>query len=274
MSLFLLYLAAGAVAGFLGGLLGVGGGLIVVPVLVFCFQAQHFPDTVLTQMAVGTSLATIIFTSLSAIKAHHERGAVRWTLVRHIAPGIVIGTLLGAEIAHLLHGRILQALIGAFALLMALKMLLPTLRRVDTDSTPVQVAEKPLPGPVGLATGGGLIGLASALFGIGGGSLTVPWLNHYRVRMQEAVATSSACGLAIAVFGSLGFIVTGLRADGLPAHSLGYVFLPALLGISISSTLFARVGVRLAHRLPALWLKRLFALLLLLVAADLILGLG
>ncbi|HEX6591281.1 MAG TPA: sulfite exporter TauE/SafE family protein [Moraxellaceae bacterium] len=268
MTLFLVYLATGALAGLLGGLLGVGGGLIVVPVLVFLFQAQHFPATVLTQMAVATSLATIIFTSISAIRAHHERGAVRWELVRRIAPGIVLGTLLGAEIAHGLEGRVLQLIIGSFALLVGLQMLTgwqPGRRRKNAGEN--------LPGPAGLATGGGVIGMASALFGIGGGSMTVPWLSHAGLRMQEAVATSSACGLAIALSGAAGFIFTGLRATGLPEHSLGYVYLPAFLGISLASLLFARLGATLAHRLPAATLKRIFALLLLLIGSQFIFGL-
>lgn len=260
-----LYLLAGAVAGLLGGLLGVGGGLVIVPVLVFSFHMQHFAPEVLTQMAVGTSLATIIFTSLSSIKAHHERGAVRWELVRRIVPGLVTGTLVGAEVAHLLDGHVLQLIIGGFALLMGLRML--------AGKTPArEKVEHPLPGPAGLAAGGGIIGAASALFGIGGGSLTVPWLTHYSVRMQEAVATSSACGLAIAVAGATGFIITGWQVPALPPHTLGYIHLPAFIGISASSMLFARVGAGLAHRLPAAKLKRIFALLLIVVGCQLIFG--
>lgn len=272
MTLFLVYLATGALAGLLGGLLGVGGGLIVVPVLVFVFQAQHFPATVLTQMAVATSLATIIFTSISAIRAHHERGAVRWELVRRLAPGIVLGCLVGAEIAHLLDGRVLQLIIGSFALLVGLQMLTGWQpgRRKEEEAAP---SGEKLPGPAGLAVGGGVIGMASALFGIGGGSMTVPWLNHAGLRMQQAVATSSACGLAIALAGAAGFIFTGLRATDLPAHSLGYVYLPAFLGISLASLLFARLGATLAHRLPAATLKRIFALLLLLIGSQFIFGL-
>lgn len=262
----LLYLLTGAFAGLLGGLLGVGGGLIVVPALVFSFQAQHFAPEVLTHMAVGTSLATIIFTSISSVKAHHEHRAVRWELVRLIAPGIVIGTLLGATIAHLLQGRTLQLVIGSFAILMGLQMLSGWQPR-GKDATP-----PPLPGNAGLATGGGLIGMASAIFGIGGGSLTVPWLGLHGVRMQEAVATSSACGLAIALSGSIGFVLTGRHASPLPEHALGYIYLPAFIGISISSVLFARLGAKLAHRLPAATLKKIFAVLLIIVGSQFVFG--
>lgn len=260
----LIYLLAGALAGLLGGLLGVGGGLVIVPALIFCFQAQHFAPEVLTHMAVGTSLATIIFTSISSVKAHHEHQAVRWELVKGIAPGIVIGTLLGATVAHLLQGRTLQLVIGSFAILMGLQML--------SGWKPGGKNIVALPGSRGLFTGGGLIGVASAIFGIGGGSLTVPWLSHHGVRMQEAVATSSACGLAIALSGTAGFILTGLQTAHLPEYSLGYIYLPAFAGISITSVLFARMGAKLAHRLPAATLKKIFAVLLVIVGSQFVFG--
>jgi len=262
----MLYLLAGALAGLLGGLLGVGGGLVIVPALVFSFHAQQFAPEVLTHMAIGTSLATIILTSISSIKAHHEHGAVRWELVKDIAPGIVLGTLTGAAFAHLLQGRTLQLAIGVFAILMGLQMWAGW--KPATKNTTTKV----LPGRTGLITGGGLIGTASAIFGIGGGSLTVPWLSHYGVRMQEAVATSSACGLAIALSGTAGFILTGWHAAHLPAYSLGYVYLPAFVGISVTSMLFARVGAKLAHRLPAATLKKTFALLLIIVGSQFVFG--
>lgn len=263
---YMLYLGVGAVAGLLGGLLGVGGGLVIVPVLVYSFQAHAFDPAVLTQMAIATSLATIIFTSISSVKAHHERGAVRWELVRLLAPGIVLGTFVGAEIAHRLPGRSLQSLIGGFALLMAVQMFSNWRPGGDAASP------SPLPSKPGLFAGGSIIGMASALFGIGGGSLTVPWLSYHAVRMQEAVATSSACGMAIALAGTLGFIYTGWGASGLPENAFGYVYAPAFVGISLSSVLFARLGVRLAHRLPAATLKKVFALLLVAVGLQLITG--
>lgn len=263
---YLLYLCVGAVAGLLGGLLGIGGGLVIVPVLVYSFAAQGFDQSVLTQMAVGTSLATIIFTSFSSVKAHHARGAVRWELVRHIAPGIVVGTLVGAQIAHVLPGKGLQVLIGIFAILMAIQML--------TNWRPGSKGAKApaLPGTKGLMVGGGLVGTASALFGIGGGSLTVPWLSYHAVRMQEAVATSSACGMVIAIAGTAGFMVTGWQLPALPGASAGYVYLPAFIGISISSILFARLGVTLAHRMKADSLKRVFAILLIAVGLKMVSG--
>lgn len=261
---YLLYLSVGAAAGLLGGLLGVGGGLVIVPFLVFSFQAQQFAPEVSTHMAIATSLATIIFTSISSVKAHHERGAVRWDLARLLVPGIVLGTLLGAQIAHLLPARALQLMIGVFALLMALQMF--------SNWKPGGGSATALPGSRGLFATGGTIGLASALFGIGGGSLTVPWLSYHSVRMQEAVATSSACGMAIALAGTLGFIITGWNVANLPDGALGYVYLPAFVGISVTSILFARLGVRLAHRLPSATLKKVFAALLVIVGTQFILG--
>lgn len=263
---YLLYLGVGALAGLLGGLLGIGGGLVIVPVLVYSFTAHDFDNAILTQMAVGTSLATIIFTSFSSVRAHHARGAVRWELVRMIAPGIVLGTFLGAQIAHLLPGTGLQVLIGIFAILMALQML--------TNWQPGSATASPasLPGRQGLFLGGGMIGTASALFGIGGGSLTVPWLSHHAVRMQEAVATSSACGIAIAIAGTASFAWTGWGHAGLPVHSLGYIYLPAFACISLTSVMFATIGVRLAHQLPSRTLKKVFAVLLVVVGIRMISG--
>jgi len=261
---YLLYLSVGAVAGLLGGLLGIGGGLVIVPFLVFSFQAQKFAPEVATHMAIATSLATIMFTSISSVKAHHEHRAVRWDLARLLVPGIVLGALLGAQIAHLLSARALQLIIGMFALLMSLQMF--------SDWKPGGRRVTALPGSRGLFTAGGIIGMASALFGIGGGSLTVPWLSYHAVRMQEAVATSSACGMAIALAGTLGFIIIGWHSANLPSGALGYVYLPAFIGISVTSMFFARVGVRLAHRLPAATLKKVFATLLVIVGAQFILG--
>lgn len=260
---YLLYFAAGAAAGLLGGMLGIGGGMVVVPVLVFSFHAHDFPPGVLTHMAVGTSLATIILTSISSVRAHHQRGAVDWTIFRQVAPGLVLGSLLGAQIAHELPARLLQLVIGSFALLMAAQML----------SGWQASGHRQLPGRTGMGIAGGVIGTASAIFGIGGGSLMVPFLSYHQLLMQRAVATASACGLPIAVAGTAGFILAGWHTEGLPPSSLGYIYLPAFAGISMASVLFARIGAQFAHRLPAATLKKLFALLLVLVGIQFMLGL-
>lgn len=249
---FVLYLVLGACAGVLAGLFGVGGGLIIVPVLVYSFSAHGFSADVLTQMAVGTSLATIIFTSTNSVLEHHRRGAVRWRLFLWMTVGILVGSALGALTASKIQGHVLQKIIGVFAILVSIQMALGLQPKGGGE----------LPGRVGLGVAGGVIGWASAIFGIGGGSLTVPFLSWRGVSMQQAVATSSACGLPIAIAGAISFIAVGWHNAKLPEMSLGFVYLPALVGIALTSMFFARIGARLAHRLPAKVLKRLFALLL------------
>ncbi|WP_437879532.1 sulfite exporter TauE/SafE family protein [Pseudomonas sp. LRF_L74] len=249
---YLLYMVLGACAGILAGLFGVGGGLIIVPVLVYSFAAHGFSPEVLTQLAVGTSLATIIFTSINAIREHHRRGAVNWQVFAWMSLGILFGCGVGALTAARIHGEILQKIIGVFAILVAIQMAL--------DLKPK--ASHGLPGKPGLAAAGGVIGWASAIFGIGGGSLTVPFLSWRSLPMQQAVATSSACGLPIAISGALSFIWVGWGDTRLPEWSLGFVYLPALVGIALTSVFFSRFGARLAHRLPPRVLKRLFAVLL------------
>ncbi|UTW06160.1 sulfite exporter TauE/SafE family protein [Pseudomonas benzenivorans] len=247
-----LYLLLGAAAGVLAGLFGVGGGMIIVPVLVLSFTAQGFDPLVLTHLAVGTSLATIIFTSINSVVEHHHRGAVRWPVFAWMTLGIIFGAGLGSLTAAAIQGPLLLRIIGVFAILVSLQMAL--------DIRPK--ASSAVPGRLGLGAAGGLIGWASAIFGIGGGSLSVPFLVWRSLSMQQAVATSAACGLPIAAAGALSFIWLGWDNPQLPEWSLGFVYLPALAGVACTSMFFARLGARLAHRLSPLLLKRLFALLL------------
>ncbi|MFT5880000.1 MAG: putative membrane protein YfcA [Moritella sp.] len=256
----ILYLVLGAAAGLIAGLFGVGGGLIIVPALIFSFSLQGLSADVLTQVAIGTSLATIVFTSLSAIKTHHSKGAIDWPLVKRLTLGIVAGVVLGSLLADYLPGELLQTIIGIYALIVAVQM--------GFDLKPK--ADHVLPKGAGLSVAGGIIGFISALFGIGGGSLTVPYLSWCRVEMRNAVATSSACGLPIAVVGLFSYMMTGWGKAGLPEYSLGYIYLPAFFGIIITSTLFAKQGAKLAHLLPSHVLKRYFAILLLCVAIKFI----
>ncbi len=249
------YLALGALAGTLAGLLGIGGGLIIVPVLIFTFGLQGINTEIIPHLAVGTSLATIVFTSVSSIRSHHKHRAVRWDLFRPMTAGIVVGALVGAWTASLLSGRALELVIGVFVIMVGLKMFF-------------EVAPEPgrnVPGSAGLGVAGGGIGWVSAIFGIGGGTLTVPFLSWCNVRMQQAVGTSAACGLPIAVAGALGNIWTGWQDPALPELSAGFIYLPALIGIILTSVLFAGVGANLAHRLNARLLKRTFSIMLLLV---------
>ncbi|WP_061288386.1 sulfite exporter TauE/SafE family protein [Azotobacter vinelandii] len=247
---FLLYLPLGAVAGVLAGLFGIGGGIIIVPVLVFSFTAQGFDPAVLTHLAVGTSLATIVFTSINSVIAHHRRGAVLWPLFVWLTAGILVGAVLGSLTAAAIQGPMLQKIIGVFAIAVGLQMGLDLKPR----------ASRGVPGKSALGLAGVVIGWASAIFGIGGGSLTVPFLTWRSVPMPQAVATSAACGLPIALCSALSFMAVGWSETHLPAWSLGFVYLPALLGIAATSMFFARFGANLAHRLPPRLLKRLFAL--------------
>ncbi len=245
-----IYLLLGSAAGLLAGLLGVGGGLIIVPVLAWQFARQGFPPAVIMQVALATSLATIVPTSLSSLRAHHKRGAVRWPLFAQLAPGIVLGALAGAAIADRLPSRSLQIFFGLFELGVAAQLLLDLQPR-QRDARRGRFAQ--------FFAGGG-IGLISAIVGIGGGTLTVPWLIWNGVVVREAVATASACGLPIALAGATGFALLGGGA-GIPASS-GYIYWPAFALIALASVMFAPLGAALAHRLDGRHLKRLFALFL------------
>lgn len=258
---FVVYLALGAAAGVLAGLFGVGGGMIIVPVLVYSFQVQGFAPEVLTHMAVGTSLATIAFTSINSIRAHHRRGAVRWEIVRWLTLGIIGGSVLGGLTASFLQGAMLQKIIGVFAIVMAAQMAFELQPKASGS----------VPGKAGLGAAGTVIGWASAIIGIGGGSLTVPFLSWRSVPMQQAVATSAACGLPIAVASALSFMWLGHNEPQLPDWSLGFVYLPAMVGIAATSMFFAKLGAHLAHSLSPKMLKRLFALLLLCVGLNFLL---
>ncbi len=248
----MIYLLLGAFAGTIAGLLGVGGGLIIVPVLVYVFSRQQIAPEVMVHLAVGTSLATIVFTALSSVRAHHKRGAVHWDVFWKITPGIVLGALLGSVLAEWMPAPVLRRFFAIFEWLVAAQLI------VGLRPRPGHAA----PRLAGMAAVGGVIGCISSIVGIGGGSLTVPFLVWINLRMQEAVATSSACALPIAIAGAIGFVFTGWGSPQLPATSLGYVYLPAFLGIVLASVLFAPVGAWLAHRLPANTLRQIFAILL------------
>ena len=262
MESLLIYLLTGALAGTLAGLLGVGGGLVIVPALVFVFHAQGFSEALLVHMAVGTSLATIVLTSISSVRAHHRRGAVQWPVFWRLTPGIVVGSLLGAVIADWLPADVLRRVFAVFVLLVAAQM--------GLGAKPAPHRE--LPGTLASSAVGIVIGAVSAVVGIGGGSLTVPFLVWCNVAMRNAVAISAACGLPIAVAGSAGFLVTGLNEPGLPAWSTGYLYWPAGAGIAVASVLFAPLGARWAHQIPAQGLKRFFALFLAVVGLRMLLG--
>ena len=266
MMLYVWFVIAGAFAGVCAGLFGVGGGMIIVPALVWIFTAYHFPPEVVTHLAIGTSLATIVITSISSMTAHNKRGGVRWDIWRKMGLGLVIGSLIGAGVAESIDGQALKAIIGGGALLVAIKMLF--------FSNKEQLG-KPLPS-TGVQFGAGTgIGLASSIFGIGGGSLTVPFLNWAGLTMKQSVGTAAACGLPIAVAGALGFAWFGQNVENLPDGTIGFVHISAFLCISVISFVMAKVGAKLAYKLPALMLKRAFGVLLLFAGGQLLLsGIG
>jgi len=260
ISILAMYSAVGAVAGILAGLLGIGGGLVIVPMLVFCFTRQGIPDQALMHVALGTSMASIMFTAVSSFRSHHQRGAVKWVVVRRIVIGIFVGTFLGTCVAAKLSTPMLKVFFVIFLYYVAIQML--------TGRKPKPGRQ--LPGSTGMFGAGNVIGLVSSLVGIGGGTLSVPFMIWCNVPLHQAIGTSAAIGFPIAVAGTVGYIYNGLSAASLPAYTIGYIYLPALAGLIITSVLTAPLGVRLAHSLPVVKLKRVFAFLLLAVATRML----
>jgi len=272
MDIYILYyLAAGTLAGLLAGLFGIGGGMIIVPALIYIFKAQGVPEAALTHLGIGTSLATIIVTSISSLRAHNSKGAVNWSVWKRMVPGLIAGSLVGAGIASVIHGDSLQAIIGVGAFLVGLKMIFIKNKSFEEDNL------SKLPSAAGQTGMGGFIGLVSAIFGIGGGTLTVPILSYYGLKIQNAVGTSAACGLPIASAGAFGFFVFGQFIDpntkeALPSGVFGFVHIYAFICVSVVSFFTARIGAKLAHKLPAATLKKAFAVLLLVVGVKLVLN--
>ncbi len=257
------YFATGALSGILAGLLGLGGGIVTVPALILVFSHQGLAAEWIPHLAVGTSLATIVGTGSASVRAHHRRGAVRWDLFRGLAPGIVIGAWIGAAVAGVMPEAWLKRVFAIFLIFVGARMLT---RRAATAPR----AELPGTG-VRLAAGTG-IGTLSALVGIGGGTLTVPFLTRYGLDLRRAVGTSSACGVPLALAGALGFVVTGWAREGLPPGATGFVYWPAVLAMLALSVATAPFGARLAHSLPIDVVRRVFAVALFLVATQLLLG--
>lgn len=262
MTFWLLYLALGAFAGVLAGLLGVGGGVVIVPVLIYLFAAQQMPAPFILHLAIGTSLASIMFTSISSLRAHHLKGAVDWQVFYRVTPGILVGTLLGSWVAAQLSTRFLKGFFIVFLFYIAFQLLL--------DVKPK--ASRQLPGAGGMFVVGSFIGGISSLVGIGGGSMSVPFLVWCNVSFRNAIGTSAAIGFPIALAGAVGYVANGLLVGPLPAYSFGFVYLPALVGIAVMSMLTAPWGVRLTHSLPVPQLKKAFALLLIATGTKMLIG--
>ncbi|MES2786039.1 MAG: sulfite exporter TauE/SafE family protein [Pseudomonadota bacterium] len=250
-------LALGLATGFLAGLLGIGGGMLMVPFVTFILTSKGYPAEYVVKMAVATSLATICFTSLSSVRAHHKRGAVKWPIVRVLAPGILFGSLLGAQVAVALPGKVLSILFAIFVAFSATQMFL------DRKPHP----SRAMPGAVGTFSMGTLIGGLSSLVGAGGAFVSVPFMTWCNVKIHDAVGTSSALGFPIAFAGTLGYIWAGQGLPQMPPGSFGYLYLPGLIVISIASMTMAPVGARTAHRMDIRPLRRLFAVVLYILAA-------
>jgi uncharacterized membrane protein YfcA len=257
--LLILQLAVlGTATGFLAGLLGIGGGMIMVPFITIMLSHQGVAADLSVKMAIATSMATIIFTSISSVRAHHKRGAVRWDIVKRLAPGIVIGSIIGSlGVFALLKGSYLAIFFGLFVGFSATQMFL--------DKKPKPTRQ--MPGTGGQLAAGGIIGFLSGLVGAGGGFISVPFMAWCNVAIHNAVATSAALGFPIAVANVFGYVVSGMSVQGLPPASFGYIWIPGLVVIAVCSFFTAPLGARAAHALPVSKLKRVFATILYLLAA-------
>jgi len=261
-SLLLLYFPMGALVGFIAGLLGVGGGAILVPAFLVAAHAENFPPEHAMHMALGTSLACILASSFSSARTHLKKGAVHRGVVKGMAPAIFVGSLAGTFLAAQLPAAPLKWIFLSFLVYVAQDLL----------RKPKPVAHSNLPGATGLMLMGAFIGGFSSLVGIGGASLSVAFLVWCSVGMHEAIGTSAALGVAISLAGTLGYMVNGWGASHLPLGSIGYVYLPAFLGVTLTSYFVAPYGARAAHKLPVQTLRRVFALFLLVVSSRMALA--
>ncbi len=252
LELVLILLILGAFAGFWAGLLGVGGGMVLTPFVTMLLTAQQVAPELIVRMAIATSMATIMFTSISSVRAHHAHGAVLWPLVRLLVPGILLGSMLGPWLGKQMNSSGLALFFAVFVAFSATQML--------TGKKPA--ASRELPKALGMAGAGGLIGILSGLVGAGGGFISVPFMTACNVKIHNAVATSAALGFPIALAATLSNIYFGWNSPSLPAYSLGFIYLPGWLVISASSVVMAPLGAKLSHALPVAVLKKVFALVL------------
>lgn len=260
ISLILAFLILGAAVGFAAGLLGIGGGMLMVPFITLLLTAKDFPQELIVHMAIATSLATILFTSISSVHAHHKRGAVSWRIVKLLAPGILIGSWIGPWLGKQMNSSALGMFFGGFVALSATQMLL--------NKKPS--ASRELPNAPGMLGAGSVIGVLAGLVGAGGGFVSVPFMTWCNVKIHNAVATSAALGFPIALAGTLSNIYYGMNMTNLPPGSLGFIYLPALLVLSLASVTTAPLGARTAHSLPVKPLRKIFAMALYGLAAYMV----
>lgn len=257
---WIVYLMMGLFVGFFAGLLGIGGGTMLVTLMVFTFTVQGFPTDRVVHLALGTSLTSIVFTSISSLRAHNRHGAVRWEIFRQATPGLVIGTLLGAFVADLMDSRYLAIFFVAFVYYSAAQMF--------RNSKPSP--SRRLPGAAGMSVATTGIGVLSSLVGAGGGVLTIPLMVMCNVPLRQAIGTSAALGLPIALAGAVGYGGNGLAQEHLPPFSIGYIYIPALVGIVAGTFITVPAGARAAHTMPVGRLKRIFAVILFLLATKML----
>ena len=259
---WIIYPPLGVIVGIIAGLLGIGGGVVIVPILVFVFTAQGFSAHHMMQIALATSLGSIVFTSVSSFMTHHRHGAVRWDIVKGITLGILIGTFSGTWFAAQLSTRALKIFFACFLYYVAATML----------SNFKPKSSRQLPGLLGMNGVGVVIGVISSLVGIGGGALSIPFMMWCNVPVHHAIGTSAAIGFPIAVAGTVGYILNGLPIADLPTPHLGYLYIPALFGIAFFSFFSAPFGAKLAHKTPVVTLKRIYAVFLIVIATRIIWG--
>lgn len=260
VDLILTLIAAGAAAGFLAGLLGVGGGTIIVPIVLWLLHKQGVVSTFSQHIALGTSFAIMLFTTMSSAWAQHRRRAINWHIVRYLAPAMIVGSLMGATVAKFLSAQFLQIFFIAFLYVIAVQMLLKLKPKPSRQ----------LPQPLGLFVSGKVIGLLSSWVGIGGGSLSVPFMVYCNVPMHMATGTSAALAWAMSLSGFVGFVATGWQVKGLPENTLGFVYLPAVAVLAICTMTIAPLGVKVAHKMSPDKLKMAMGVLLFIIATQMV----
>ncbi|WP_417335781.1 sulfite exporter TauE/SafE family protein [Halobacteriovorax marinus] len=255
-----IYLFLGVFAGTLSGLFGIGGGLVIVPTLLFCFKYLGFSPEIAIHMAIGTSLSIIVVTATNSVYGHQKRKGIDWQVFKKIFFPLIIGTYFGGMISSKLSASFLEIVFSVYVVLVSIKMFLDV--KVDKVQKETSL--------ILYSFVGALIGFKSAILGIGGGTISIPFLSWRGFSMKKAVGVSAALGLPISIVGSISYIVSGLKVQGLPEHSLGYIYLPAFIGVIITSSFFAHIGAKLSHKLPQQKMKKGFAIFLSIVAIKMI----
>ena len=250
----------GTLSGVLAGLFGIGGGIIIIPTFFFIFSYLGFAEGILAHMVLGSSLGVIVFSSISSTFSHNIKDAVNWKLIKVTAPSIIIGSALGGITAGLIESDTLQGLVALFLVVASVQLIF------EFPPPP----QNPHTNVIGPFIAGGGIGWLSGVFGIGGGIFSVPYFYHRGLKMMNAIGTSAACGIPIAISGSLSYMIVGLNEDSLPNYSIGYVYLPATIIVGIMSSLTAKFGVNIAHRMKQKKLRIAFAFLVMIMALNLL----